>query len=87
MPGCHFEYRDVPDADGNVRGRAAVRAEVGSSSFTPWRFSQANCAINSDKASEETLNGTYLPPAPGPQAQSAQIRFMRTLPVSNASRL
>ncbi len=62
VPGYHFEYRDVKDADGNVLGQAVVRTEAGSSNYTPWRFSQANYAINSIEASEETLNGTYPPP-------------------------
>ena len=62
VPGYHFEYRDVKDEAGNVLGQAVVRTEAGSAGYTPWRFSQANYAINSIEASEQTLDGTY--PAP-----------------------
>ena len=62
MPGYHFEYRDVKDADGNVLGQAVVRTQAGSDGYTPWRFSQANYAINSIEASEATLDGTFPPP-------------------------
>ena len=62
VPGYHFEYRDVKDADGNVLGQAVVRTQAGSDGYTPWRFSQANYAINSIEASEATLDGTFPPP-------------------------
>ena len=62
IPGEHFEYRDVKDDAGNVKGQAVVRTQAGKDGYTPWRFSQANYAINSIEASEDTLNGTFPPP-------------------------
>lgn len=83
VPGYHFEYRDVKDAEGNVLGQAVVRTEVGRSNYTPWRFSQANYAINSIEASEETLNGTY--PAPVLDQWDHYFAAVADAPVSKIS--
>jgi putative aldouronate transport system substrate-binding protein len=59
VPGEHFEYRDVIDESGKVLGQAVVRTQAGIDGYSVWNFSQANYAIETIKASEETLNGTY----------------------------
>lgn len=83
VPGYHFEYRDVKDEAGNVLGQAVVRTEIGSSNYTPWRFSQANYAINSVEASEQTLDGTY--PAPVLDQWDHYFAAVADAPVSKIS--
>ena len=83
VPGYHFEYRDVTDEEGNVLGQAVVRTQAGSDGYTPWRFSQANYAINSIEASEETLNGTY--PAPDLTQWERYFSYVADAPVSKIS--
>lgn len=62
IPGVHFNYREVTDENGNVKGQVVVRTQEGKDNYSPWRFSQANYAINSIEASEQTLDGTFPPP-------------------------
>ena len=83
IPGYHFEYRDVKDDAGNVLGQAVVRTQAGKDGYTPWRFSQANYAINSIEASEETLNGTY--PAPDLDQWNRYFEYVKDAPVSKIS--
>jgi len=83
VPGYHFEYRDVKDDAGNVLGQAVVRTQAGKDGYTPWRFSQANYAINSIEASEETLNGTY--PAPDLDQWNRYFSYVADAPVSKIS--
>ncbi len=83
IPGEHFEYRDVKDESGNVLGQAVVRTQAGKDSYSPWRFSQANYAINSVEASEETLNGTY--PAPDLNQWNTYFSYVADAPVSKIS--
>ena len=83
VPGYHFEYRDVKDEAGNVLGQAVVRTEAGSAGYTPWRFSQANYAINSIEASEDTLNGTF--PAPDLTQWDRYFAAVADAPVSKIS--
>jgi putative aldouronate transport system substrate-binding protein len=83
VPGYHFEYRDVKDDAGNVLGQAVVRTQAGSDGYTPWRFSQANYAINSVEASEDTLNGTY--PAPDLTQWDRYFANVATAPESKIS--
>ena len=83
IPGYHFEYRDVKDADGNVLGQAVVRTQAGKDGYTPWRFSQANYAINSIEASEQTLDGTF--PAPDLTQWDRYFAAVADAPVSKIS--
>lgn len=83
IPGEHFEYRDVKDDAGNVLGQAVIRTQAGKDGYTPWRFSQANYAINSIEASEETLNGTF--PAPDLEQWNRYFDYVKDAPVSKIS--
>ena len=83
VPGYHFNYRDVTDENGNVLGQCVVRTEVGRSNYTPWRFSQANYAINSIEASEAMLDGTF--PAPVLDQWDHYFAAVADAPVSKIS--
>ena len=83
VPGYHFNYRDVTDENGNVLGQCVVRTEVGRSNYAPWRFSQANYAINSIEASEAMLDGTF--PAPVLDQWDHYFAAVADAPVSKIS--
>lgn len=82
VPGYHFNYRDVLDADGNVLGQCVVRTEAGDN-YKPWRFSQANYAINSIEANEQMLDGTF--PAPVLDQWDHYFAAVADAPVSKIS--
>ena len=83
VPGYHFEYRDVKNDAGEVLGQAVVRTQAGKDGYTPWRFSQANYAINSIEASEQTLDGTF--PAPDLTQWDRYFAAVADCPVSKIS--
>ena len=73
----------MTDENGNVLGQCVVRTEVGRSNYTPWRFSQANYAINSIEASEAMLDGTF--PAPVLDQWDHYFAAVADAPVSKIS--
>jgi putative aldouronate transport system substrate-binding protein len=66
-----------------VLGQAVVRTQAGKDGYTPWRFSQANYAINSIEASEQTLDGTF--PAPVLDQWDHYFAAVADAPVSKIS--